>query len=215
MAHAIQDTVRKSGAPWSSLIGCQVVVVVRRRKKPRDVEFCPLNAVKSKVRLTRLCRSPNSADERKGMGCKFFHMPYEKIARTTEEGEVWGDIPALDLEYSVSTLGRIYSNRYHRYLSPWISRYGYLEISIKGKHYHIHQLIANALLDYTLGTGYEINHIDGNKLNNSLDNLEIVSHSENMRHAWRTGLINPQNISLAMRRRGKLAQIKENRTRYE
>ena len=94
--------------------------------------------------------------------------------------------------------------------------YGYVTMCAHGQMHSatIQSLVAKAFIPNPKNKP-EVNHIDGNKLNNSLDNLEIVSHSENMRHAWRTGLINPQNISLAMRRRGKLAQIKENRTRYE
>ena len=122
-------------------------------------------------------------------------MSYEKLPRTALDGEIWGDIPVLNFEYSVSTLGRVYSNRFRRYLSPWTNQYGYLEITIKGKHYLIHQLIANAHFGYVLGSGMEVNHIDGNKLNNALCNIEVTTHSENMKHAWRTGLIKPEVIS--------------------
>jgi hypothetical protein len=52
---------------------------------------------------------------------------------------------------------------------------------------NVHRLIAAAFLDLPDGVG-EINHIDGNKLNNALENIEVTSHSENMKHAVRIGI---------------------------
>ncbi len=49
----------------------------------------------------------------------------------------------------------------------------------------IHRLVAETYLD---DINEQVNHKDGNKLNNNLDNLEWVSASENMAHAVRTGL---------------------------
>jgi len=57
----------------------------------------------------------------------------------------------------------------------------------KPTNYYVHRLVA----EYFIGSipeGYCVNHKDGNKLNNDVNNLEIVSYSENTRHADRTGL---------------------------
>ena len=117
-------------------------------------------------------------------------MPYVKTKRNKiSEDEEWRDIPGLNGLYSVSTLGRVFSNRYSRFRATHINHYGYGEITICDKHYMVHRLIANAFWGFDLESSLEINHIDGNKLNNSLSNLEVVSHTENMKHAWRTGLI--------------------------
>lgn len=53
----------------------------------------------------------------------------------------------------------------------------------------IHRLLALTFIDNREPkTKIEVNHIDGNKLNNSLDNLEWVSPGENLKHAFRIGL---------------------------
>lgn len=80
-----------------------------------------------------------------------------------------------------------------RFLSPCKTRNGYLEVSVvigeKRIKMRVHRLVAFAFVD-----GYEkdlsVNHIDGNKLNNSPSNLEWVTLSRNSKHQWETGLVN-------------------------
>lgn len=57
----------------------------------------------------------------------------------------------------------------------------YRRISFKGKRFYAHVLIA-ALLGISVPSGLEIDHIDGNGLNNRIENLRIVTHAENMRN---------------------------------
>lgn len=76
---------------------------------------------------------------------------------------------------------------------------GYLQMYIARERYGIHEIIAVAggldILNLT------VNHIDGNKRNNSLDNLEAVTVGENFKHAHRAGLINYENTSKSARNR--------------
>jgi HNH endonuclease. len=68
---------------------------------------------------------------------------------------------------------------------------GYKQVQImRGcKRYtrYVHRLVAECFIDNPDGLP-EINHKDGNKLNNSADNLEWCNHSDNLKHAYRTGL---------------------------
>lgn len=57
----------------------------------------------------------------------------------------------------------------------------------KPKTFLVHRLVALTYLPKEEGKDF-VNHIDGDKLNNSLENLEWVTSSENLRHAFRTGL---------------------------
>lgn len=68
--------------------------------------------------------------------------------------------------------------------------YRYITISIKRvrKNYYVHRLVASAFLENKLCCE-EVNHIDGDKANNKLTNLEWVSKKQNMQHAVRTGLV--------------------------
>lgn len=74
---------------------------------------------------------------------------------------------------------------------------GYLQVSLtkngKRKTYTVHRLVAKAFLP-NLKNKKQINHIDGNKKNNSVDNLESVTPKENIKHAYRTGLKKPYNM---------------------
>lgn len=66
---------------------------------------------------------------------------------------------------------------------------GYLLVGL-GKHVRqsVHSIVATAWIGGR-PEGLEVNHKDGNKRNNRLENLEYVSHSENIRHAYGMGLI--------------------------
>jgi len=103
--------------------------------------------------------------------------------------EIWNDIPNYEGLYQVSNFGNIKSlsnkrNKKEKLLKPGISSVGYFLVGLskkcKIKSYKVHQLVAMTFLNHT-PCGYKlvINHKDFNKLNNNIDNLEIVTQREN------------------------------------
>ena len=111
--------------------------------------------------------------------------------------EEWKAIKGYEGRYEVSNTGKVRSLDYHRRgiikeLKISVDRYGYPCISLptggnKKKHFTIHRLVAMAFLANPEDKP-EVNHKDGNKLNNHADNLEWVTMQENQRHAWGNGL---------------------------
>lgn len=109
--------------------------------------------------------------------------------------ERWQPIPGCD--YEASTCGRIrrvtggQGAIAGRVLAGMRTNNGYRTVQItKGgvrKTRHIHRLVAEAFHG-PCPKGYHVNHKDGVKSNNRPDNLEYVSRSENMQHAYETGL---------------------------
>ena len=117
--------------------------------------------------------------------------------------EEWKDIKGFEGRYKISNRGEIvrYSvvdeyedriiNRKEKVIKPSINNQGYLKVGLNkdGKYYnrYIHRLIAETFIDNPLGKPC-VNHIDGNKLNNNLNNLEWVTQKENTIHAHSNGL---------------------------
>lgn len=97
--------------------------------------------------------------------------------------------------YIVYSDGRIYSKISERFLNPTQTDTGYLMLgSGLGS---VHRLVVESFLG-EIPKGLVVNHIDGNKLNNRLSNLEVVTYSENMKHAYRLGLISTHGSNNAM-----------------
>ena len=70
--------------------------------------------------------------------------------------------------------------------------HGYQRITSKKKRVLVHRLVWETF-NGKIPVGMQINHIDGDKQNNSLSNLELVTPSENMKHAYDNGLAKPWN----------------------
>lgn len=72
-------------------------------------------------------------------------------------------------------------------LKPKTKKNGYQEVSLSlpngQKSFYVHRLIAFAFLG-EIPNGYNVNHKDGNKSNNSIQNLEIVTYSQNSKHSY-------------------------------
>lgn len=95
--------------------------------------------------------------------------------------EIWKEI-SYDSRYRVSNLGRV-SGIKSPILTPEITYNGYLRIAIQKKHYLIHRLVLETFNPVENMDKLQVNHIDGNKENNCLNNLEWVTPSENKKHA--------------------------------
>ena len=102
------------------------------------------------------------------------------------------DIPGFE-DYAVTEDGRVWSHpkrcsREGRWLAITSDSYGYQYVHIGNKYPRIHRLMAVTFLDAPLEGQVQVNHKNGLKGDNRLENLEWCTPAENTRHAYRYGL---------------------------
>ena len=151
------------------------------------------------------------------------------------KNKIWKDIPGYEGLYQVNNLGEVKSlKRYVNHSVVGLKRVvnekikkpvmadRYLQIKLHrdgvGKHFLLHRIVANAFVPNPNGK-QQVNHKDGNKLNNKYTNLEWCTSFENMLHAVDTGLMkkrygeNSRNHKLTENDVIKIRQLwKDNKT---
>lgn len=112
------------------------------------------------------------------------------------DNEIWKNVPHYEGIYQVSSLGRIksldrFDGRNHwikgTIISPSIGTNGYYGVHLfkdgKGKPFLLHRLIASAFLGEN--PDLDVNHKDGNRTNNFIENLEWCTRSDNLNHSYK------------------------------
>jgi hypothetical protein len=158
-------------------------------------------------------KNGNKLDDRL---CNLKWLTYKKyFKKVYDPKEKWEAIKDID-GFFISNRGRIWS----KYMEDFIKcqpKNGYLTTCIGGKFIRVHQVMAKEFLDYTPSKDTFISHIDKNKLNNTLENLEICKLGSKMASGWKKrvrekgprpdGKIWPFNEDVIATEEGKIYEI--------
>lgn len=110
--------------------------------------------------------------------------------------EVWKSLIYQGICYpnfEVSNNGNLRNANTQKVYKQHVNKCGYCQVCVslgsknKKKVFKMHKAVAETFIPNTENKP-QVNHIDGNKINNNIDNLEWVTNSENIRHAYNNGL---------------------------
>lgn len=123
--------------------------------------------------------------------------------------EIWKDVPNYEGIYQVSNLGRIkslyftsniYKKKFYKekILKPKKGKDNNLRIELwkdkKHKTVLLHRLIATTFLENLIDTNMTVNHKNGNRLDNRVENLEWLSRADNIRYGFQNGQYHKQKV---------------------
>lgn len=134
--------------------------------------------------------------------------------------EIWKVVAGSNGDYEISSYGRLKSNKRNpsKILKTRMSHDGYIWYSLRisgvSKTKRANRLVAEAFIEnpYQKPT---VNHIDGNKLNNHVENLEWSTTNEQMKHAYKIGLKKPMRGTLHPKSLLSEDEVKEIRRLYK
>ena len=116
--------------------------------------------------------------------------------------EIWNDVPGYEGLYEVSNYGKVRNIKTKRIMKCTKNPCGYSIIGLRKnnkQHFHVlARIVANVFIPNPENKT-EVNHIDGNKNNNTVSKLEWVNRNENMKHALKTGLLRNASRKLPLK----------------
>lgn len=131
------------------------------------VQGLPLDTIKNYFGMSR--------DQYKKVASRF-----KRINKGLPQGFV---LLTGDLEgYAIHSSGEVIHKDSFKTLTQHKDRKGYLRCTLGKRSFTLHRLLATTFMD--VPEGYTIDHVDGDKTNNSLDNLQVVSNEENISKGW-------------------------------
>lgn len=119
-------------------------------------------------------------------------METKETSKQIQDVEVWKEVTEAKFKhYMISNKGNIFNTRNNRQLKPWFTADGYPVVELyngSGQNFRVHRLVALAFIPNPEEKA-TVNHKNGVKTDNRVDNLEWMTDEENRQHAYDNGLM--------------------------